>query len=91
MIVSHMCKIPFTPQLRVIIPFGFVIFNAYGPAVQILLKPLIPTIVASSLYMVFIVLVYLHFVFGVVKDICNFLNIFLFKIKPVAASNGKLD
>ncbi|CAI5717993.1 unnamed protein product [Peronospora destructor] len=91
MIMSHMCKIPFTPQLRVIIPFGFVIFNAYGPAVRILSKPLIPTLVASSLYVIFIVLVYLHFVFGVVKDICNFLNIFLFEIKSVAASNGKLN
>ncbi|KAF1788898.1 Vacuolar protein sorting-associated protein 13, C-terminal [Phytophthora cactorum] len=89
MIVSHMCKIPFTPQLRVIIPFGFVIFNAYGPAVGILSKPLIPTIVASSMYVVFIVVVYLHFVSGVVKDICDFLNIFLFKIKPVATESEK--
>ncbi|KAG3085357.1 hypothetical protein PI124_g9523 [Phytophthora idaei] len=89
MIVSHMCKIPFTLQLRVIIPFGFVIFNAYGPAVVILTKPLIPTIVASSMYVVFIVVVYLHFVSGVVKDICDFLNIFLFKIKPVATESEK--
>ncbi|KAE9023246.1 hypothetical protein PR002_g11758 [Phytophthora rubi] len=89
MIVSHMCKIPFTPQLRVIIPFGFVIFNAYGPSVGILSKPLIPTILASSLYVVFIVLVYLHFVSGVVKDICDFLNIFLFKIKPVTTETEK--
>ena len=90
MIVSHMCKIPFTPQLRVIIPFGFVILNAYGTAVGILSKPLIPTIVSSTLYVIFIVLVYLQFVFGVVKDICDFLNIFLFKIKPVVASADKL-
>jgi hypothetical protein len=89
MIVSHMCKIPFTPQLRVIIPFGFVIFNAYGPSVGLIAKPLIPTIVASSMYMVFIVLVYLHFVSGVVKDICDFLNIFLFKIKPVTTETDK--
>ena len=89
MIMSHMCKIPFTPQLRVIIPFGFVILNAYGTAAGILSKPLIPTIVSSSLYVVFIVLVYLQFIVGVVKDICDFLNIFLFKIKPVAASIEK--
>ena len=38
---------------------------------------------------VFIVLVYLQFIVGVVKDICDFLNIFLFKIKPVAASIEK--
>ncbi|KAI9922999.1 hypothetical protein PsorP6_000107 [Peronosclerospora sorghi] len=89
MIVCHMCKIPFTLQLRVIIPFGLVIFNAYGPAVGIFSKPLIPTIVASSLYAFFIVFVYLHFVFGVVKDICDYLNIFLFKIKPVALDTEK--
>ncbi|CAH0476763.1 unnamed protein product [Peronospora belbahrii] len=89
MIMSHMCKIPFSPQLRVIIPFSFVIFNAYGPALGILSKPLVPTIVASSLYMVFIVVVYLHFVSGVIKDICDFLNIFLFKIKSVEASTEK--
>lgn len=90
MIVSHMCKIPFTPQLRVIIPFGFVIFNAYGSSVGIISKPLIPTIWASSLYMVFIVLVYLHFVSGVVKDICDFLNIYLFKIsKPAVVETDK--
>ncbi|KAG2524822.1 hypothetical protein BBO99_00005805 [Phytophthora kernoviae] len=90
MIMSHMCKIPFTPQLRVIIPFGFVIFNAYGPTVGILSKPLVPTIWASLLYMVFIVVVYLHFVSGVVKDICDFLDIYLFKIsKPKASETDK--
>ncbi|CEG40626.1 cdp-alcohol phosphatidyltransferase [Plasmopara halstedii] len=89
MIISHMCKIPFTPQLRVIIPFGFMIFNAYGPAIGVTTKTLIPTIVASSMYAVFIVSVYLHFVFSVVKDICDFLEIFLFKITPVTKESEK--
>lgn len=89
MIITHMCKIPFTPQLRVIVPFGFVILNAYGPAMGFFPEPLIPTIVASSMYMVYIVLVYLHYVFGVVKDICDFLEIFLFKISSVTTESEK--
>lgn len=80
MIMSHMCKIPFTPQLRVIIPFGVVIFNAYGTALGLLAKPLVNPIFASSLYVLFIFGVYMHFVWNVVKDICDYLNIFLFKI-----------
>ncbi|TDH73069.1 uncharacterized protein CCR75_009054 [Bremia lactucae] len=89
MIISHMCKIPFTPQLRVIIPFGLVIVNAYGPAVGFFSQPLIPPIVASSTYVIFIVLVYLHFVTGVVKDICDFLDIFLFKLSPAKKETDK--
>lgn len=80
MIVSHMCKIPFTPQLRVIIPFGLVILNAYGARVGLLDKSAVNPMVASALYVLFIFGVYLHFVSNVVKDICDYLNIFLFKI-----------
>lgn len=80
MITSHMCKIPFSPQLRVIIPFGLVVLNSYGPVFGLLDAPLVRPIVASSLYVLFIAFVYLHFVVHVVSDICDYLNIFLFKI-----------
>lgn len=80
MITSHMCKIPFSPQLRVIIPFGLVILNSYGPTLGLLSAPLVRPMLASSLYVLFIVFVYLHFVVHVVSDICDYLNIYLFKI-----------
>lgn len=80
MIVSHMCKIPFSPQLRVIIPFGMVIFNAYAPRIGLLAGPLMRPMLASVLYVLFINCVYLHYVVHVVRDICEYLNIYLFRI-----------
>lgn len=89
MIVSHMCKIPFTPQLRVIIPFGLVIFNAYGTTVGLLDKPIVNPVLASALYVLFIFGVYMYFVWNVVKDICDHLNIFLFKLSKFESPKSK--
>jgi ethanolaminephosphotransferase len=90
MITSHMCKIPFSPQLRVIIPFGLVVFNSYGPVFGLIAAPIIRPMLASSLYVLFIVFVYLHFVMHVVNDICDYLNIYLFKIvKKQQTSDSK--
>jgi hypothetical protein len=81
MIVSHMCKVPYTPQLRVVVPFALLVLNSYAPTLGLAPKPLLRPLVATTLYALTIVCVYLHFVVHVVRDICNYLNIFLFKIK----------
>ncbi|KAJ0408743.1 hypothetical protein P43SY_001967 [Pythium insidiosum] len=81
MIVSHMCKIPYTPQFRVIIPLMLLVLNSYGPSIELFSGPLLRPLVASVMYSLVISCVYLHYVVHVVNDICNFLNIYLFKIK----------
>jgi hypothetical protein len=81
MIVSHMCKVPYTPQLRVVIPYGLLVLNSYAPALGLVPKPLLRPLAATALYALTIICVYLHFVVHVVRDICDYLNIFLFKIK----------
>ncbi|TMW66493.1 hypothetical protein Poli38472_004258 [Pythium oligandrum] len=81
MIVSHMCKVPFTPQLRVLIPFGLLILNTYGPTLGLFPKPLLRPLLATVLYGLGITCIYLHYVVHVVYDISCYLNIYVFKIK----------
>lgn len=81
MIVSHMCKVPFTLQLRVLLPLALVVLNSYAPALGLGAAPPMRPLLAAGLYTLTIACVYLHYVVHVVNDICNHLNIFLFKIK----------
>ncbi|DBA04672.1 TPA: hypothetical protein N0F65_012255 [Lagenidium giganteum] len=89
MIVSHMCKVPFTPQLRVLIPFGAVVFNSYAPVLGLLSGPIIRPLLATAMYVVFINFVYFHYVVHVVNDICSYLNIYCFKIGKKAPPAAK--
>ena len=81
MIVSHMCKIPFTPQFRVIVPFALVVANAYAPALGLRAAPPVRPLLAAWLYAAFILAVYAHYLVHVVRDICDYLNIYLLKIR----------
>lgn len=81
MIVSHMAKVPFALDYRVVIPFALVLLNVYGPHLGLFSVPYIHPLMASIVYALYIIGVYVHYISHVVYDICCYLNIYLFKIK----------
>ncbi|KAL0591674.1 hypothetical protein ABG067_000816 [Albugo candida] len=81
MIVSHMCKVPFPSQLRVLLPVVLVTMNAHFPRWIGRSESWIHPMVATISFGAFMLAVYTHYVYHVVTEICGHLGIHAFKIK----------
>nr|CCA20429.1 CDPalcohol phosphatidyltransferase putative [Albugo laibachii Nc14] len=80
MIVSHMCKIPFSSQLLVLLPAILVTLSGYAAqwsGSEEWIHPMMATISFGA----FMLAIYMHYVYHVVMEICNHLGIQAFKIK----------
>lgn len=81
MIVSHMCKVPYRAQLRILVPLYLLLLNGYSTNLGI--AGIIPTIhvfYAALAYTGYIGLVYSHYMIHVVTEICHHLDIYLLRL-----------
>ncbi|OQR96725.1 CDP-alcohol phosphatidyltransferase [Thraustotheca clavata] len=72
MIVSHMCKVPFTPQFRILMPLVVLLLATYS---KIEAFATIPPLVSLTAYCILVTFIYFHYMLSVVFEICAHLKI----------------
>ncbi|EQC34569.1 hypothetical protein SDRG_07894 [Saprolegnia diclina VS20] len=85
MIVSHMCKVPFTPQFRILFPLVALLAATYS---QVEAFAAVPPLVALTGYCGIVLFIYFHYMLSVVFEICAHLQIPLLTL-PAKATKAE--